>query len=204
VLTEESEDHAIPGGRFVVVDEIDGTVPYAAGADTWGVMIAVIEGSPTHGVIHLPQKDVTITAERGCGCLIGGDRVTLEFDGTLAECIADAEINGSLEEPWWTAVHGLASETRAVRCLACAAAETLDLLAGVTQVYLNPRGGKVWDFAAPALAIEEAGGRASAADGTPLRWDRLHMSFLACASGRVAEEVLDLVRQGSPGGGGNA
>lgn len=195
VLTEESEDHALPNGRFIVVDEIDGTVPYAAGADTWGVMIAVVDGSPECGVIHLPQKNVTIAAARGGGCRIDGRKITLAFDGALEHCIADAEINGSLQEPWWASVHGLASEARAVRCLACAAATVLDLLTGVTQVYLNPRGGRLWDFAPAALAIEESGGRVSAADGTPLRWDRLHMSFLACASARVADEVLAIVRE---------
>ena len=193
VLTEESKEHAIPAGRYVVVDEIDGTVPYAAGADSWAVMLAVVDGPPVCGVIRLPQKGVTITTERNGGCWIDGHRVTLDFDGTLEQCIADAEINGSLDEPYWTAVRGLANEARAVRCLACAGATVLDLLAGVTQVYLNPRGGKIWDFAAASLAIDEAGGIALAADGTPLRWDRLHMSLLACASPRLAEEVLALI-----------
>src|SRR6478735_11844799 len=41
MLTEESKTHEIPQTQFIVVDEIDGTAPFAAGADSWGVMLAL-------------------------------------------------------------------------------------------------------------------------------------------------------------------
>jgi myo-inositol-1(or 4)-monophosphatase len=192
LLSEESKEHAIPRNRFIVVDEIDGTAPFAAGADTWGVMIAVIEEEPVGAVIHLPQKGATITAQRRQGCWIDGRRVSTRFAGTLRDAVAGADIAAGPDDDAWSLIRRIAGRVRALRCFGCAAAGALEHLEGITQLYVNPAGGKIWDFAPIALAIREAGGTASAADGTALRWDRLEMSFLACASTALAEEVIAL------------
>jgi fructose-1,6-bisphosphatase/inositol monophosphatase family enzyme len=191
LLTEESKAHAIPPGRFIVVDEIDGTAPFAAGADTWGVMIALIDEEPIAAVIHLPQKNVTITAERGHGCRIDGRRVGFRFAGTLRDAVAGADIASS-DDSAWRLIRDVAGRSRSLRSFGCVAAGALELLEGITQLYVNPAGGRIWDFAPIALAVTEAGGTASTADGSPLRWDRLDMSFLACASAALAQEVLAL------------
>jgi fructose-1,6-bisphosphatase/inositol monophosphatase family enzyme len=192
VLTVESQEHAIPRDRFIVVDEIDGTTPFAAGADTWGVMIALIEDEPTSAVIHLPQKNVTITAQRQQGCWIDGRRVSFRFGGSLRDAVAGADIAASLDDSGWLLIRKIAGRARALRCFGCAAAGALEHLEGITQLYVNPAGGKIWDFAPIALAVREAGGTASTAGGAPLQWNRLEMSFLACATMALAEEVLAL------------
>jgi myo-inositol-1(or 4)-monophosphatase len=192
LLTEESKEHAIPRGRFIVVDEIDGTAPFAAGADTWGVMIAVIEDAPICGVIHLPQKNVTITAQRQHGCWIDGRRVNTRFGGTLRDAVAGADIATSPDDSGWLLIRKIAGRVRALRCFGCAAAGALEHLEGITQLYVNPAGGKIWDFAPIAVAVTEAGGTASTAVGAPLQWNRLEMSFLACATTALADEVLAL------------
>jgi fructose-1,6-bisphosphatase/inositol monophosphatase family enzyme len=191
LLTEESKEHAIPQGRFIVVDEIDGTAPFAAGADTWGVMIAVIEEEPVSAVIHLPQKDATITAQRGEGCRINGRRISSRFDGSLRDAVAGADITAA-DDSGWRLIRRIAGRVRTLRCFGCAAAAALEHLEGITQLYVNPAGGKIWDFAPIALAVAEAGGTASTADGAPLRWNSLEMSFLACANGALREEILAL------------
>ena len=192
LLTEESKEHAIPRGRFIVVDEIDGTAPFAAGADTWGVMIAVIDEQPVASVIHLPQKNATITAHRQQGCWIDGRRVSLRSGDALRDAVAGADIAASRDDDAWLLIRSIAARVRTLRCFGCAAAGALELLEGITQLYVNPAGGKIWDFAPIALAVTEAGGTACATDGAPLQWNSLEMSFLACASTALAEEVLAL------------
>ena len=192
LVTEESEDHVIPRGRFIVVDEIDGTAPYAAGADTWGVMIALVDEVPTCGVIHLPEKNVTITAQHQLGCWIGDQRVHTRFAGTLREATAGGDVSAALDDAGWSLIRSIARTARTLRCLGSAAAGAFEYLQGITQLYANPVGGKIWDFAPIAIAVTEAGGVTSTAEGKPLQWDRVEMSFLACATPELAAEVLAL------------
>lgn len=192
LLTEESKEHPIPSGRFIVVDEIDGTAPYVAGADTWGVMIALVDEVPTGGVIHLPEKNVTITAQHQQGCWLNDRRISTRFTGTLRDATAGADLSAGLDDAGWRLIRGIARTARTLRCLGSAAAAAFEYLQGITQLYANPVGGKIWDFAPIAVAVTEAGGVTSTADGTPLQWNRLEMSFLACATAELATEVLAL------------
>jgi myo-inositol-1(or 4)-monophosphatase len=192
MVTEESKTHEIPQARFIVVDEIDGTAPFAAGADTWGVMLALVDEAPTCGVIHLPERQVTITAQRGQGCWIDGRRIHLQFDGALRDALAGVDVSTRADDAGWRLIRNVAAGARAIRSFSCAAASLLELLEGVTQVYVNPAGGKIWDFAPLAVAITEAGGIALTADGAPLQWNRVVMGFLAGANAALIEEVLAL------------
>lgn len=192
LVTEESTEHTIPDGAFIVVDEIDGTAPFAAGADSWGVMLALVEYEPVAGVIHLPDRQVTIAAQRREGCWIDGERVTRRYEGGLRDAVAGADVSAGLDDAGWRMIHDITLHARALRSFACAAAGAQELLQGVTQLYVNPVGGKIWDFAPFAIALTEAGGTTTTVGGAPLRWDAIHMSFLACASRALADEVLAL------------
>ena len=160
MLTEESTTHEIPKACFIVVDEIDGTAPFAAGADTWGVMLALVDEAPTCGVIHLPEKQGTITAQREQGCWINNRRVHMHFDGALRDALAGVDVSTRADDAGWRLIRNVAAGARALRSFSCAAASALELLEGVTQLYVNPAGGKIWDFAPIAVAIAEAGGTA--------------------------------------------
>ena len=77
---------------------------------------------------------------------------------------------------------------------ACSVDAALELLRGRTDLYLNCRGAKIWDFAATALAVTEAGGTALAitddAAGADLRWDAVEMGVLYVANRILADECL--------------
>lgn len=197
LLTEESPRHAIPAGPFLVADEIDGTAPFSAGSAQWGVMLAWMDPAPTHAVIHLPDLGVTITAAQGEGCWLNGGRVALRADDALGATLLGAEFNKRLRPEEWAWLQRLVSAARAVRATACSAASTHELLSGVTGLYVNPRGGRIWDFAAPALAISEAGGQICAPDGRPLAWDGVEMGLVAGANRGLLDTALAL-RKGVP------
>ncbi len=194
LLTEESTSHHIPDGPFIVVDELDGTVPFAAGTADWGVLLALVDGEPTLGVIHLPEQDVTITAARGRGCRLNGRSLSLSAGPGLSETLLGVEINGRLGEREWAALRRVCGRARAVRATACTAASAHELLKGTTNAYINLSGGRIWDFAAPALAISEAGGCVADRDGEPLRWNELHTSFLAACDAQLLRALADALR----------
>lgn len=192
LLTEESPRHDVPDGSFLVADEIDGTAPFSAGSAQWGVMLAGMDPAPRHAVIHLPDLGVTLTAARGEGCWLNGNRVTLRGGDALGDALLGAEFNKRLRPEEWAWLQRLVGATRAVRATACSAASTHELLSGVTGLYINLRGGRIWDFAAPALIICEAGGQTCAPDGGPLVWDRVEMGLVAGANRGLLDAALAL------------
>jgi hypothetical protein len=139
MLTEESKTHEIPQARFIVVDEIDGTAPFAAGADTWGVMLALVDEAPTCGVIHLPEKQVTIMALREQGCWINNRRVRMHFDGALRDALAGVDVSTRADDAGWRLIRNVAARARAMRSFSCAAASALELLEGVTALRQSRR-----------------------------------------------------------------
>ena len=70
------------------------------------------------------------------------------------------------------------------------------LLGGVTATYLN-QVAKIWDFAAIALAVEEAGGTCSHPDGQTFQWDSIPMQALFSANRQIHEEVLGVINAAS-------
>ncbi len=76
------------------------------------------------------------------------------------------------------------------RCLVCATAGITELLLSRTNLYVNCKGRKIWDFAAGALAVEEAGGVVKHIDGTEIIWDKIEMDILLVVNTDIAEEAL--------------
>ena len=192
-VMEEQANEGLPRVPYFVVDELDGTIPFARGMREWAVMLARIDGRPTHGVIYLPAWQTLVAAERGKGCWVNGEKARLASAHGLADAVIGMELNLFLsEEHRQRFVNRLSERALSTRALACAGAAVAELILGRTDLYVNCRGGKIWDFAAGALAVEEAGGVARRIDGTPIAWDRMEMDVLLAANARIAGEALGI------------
>ncbi len=192
ILEEQENPEALPE-RYLTADELDGTAIYAAGFPDWGVTLALIEeGVPVAGVMHQPALATTVMAWRGGGTWLNGERVWLSPDVALPTSIAMLEMNRFLTIPHAAWVGRVAHQALAGVTQATAVGNTLSMLRGRACVYLNCRGAKVWDFAAAALAVAEAGGVVVAEHGGAIDWRRLPVGALLAANRRVADEVLAL------------
>jgi len=195
VMEEQSNPDVLPD-TYLLADELDGTSLYASGLDDWGITLAYVErGVPVAGVLHQPVRNRTVIAWRGGGAWLGDRRIRVESRLPLRERIALIAFNRwstDAEVAWMRRVAGLAL---AARGLACTVASSIELLSGHAALYLNPRGGKVWDFAAAALAVEEAGGATRSSTGDTLMWNSVPMGILFAASDGIAREVLGTFSQ---------
>ncbi len=190
---EESDRHDIPNGPFLVCDELDGTINFSRGRPEWGVSLAYVDGGPRFAAIYLPAPDLLIEATRGEGCRLNGRPARLSTRQSLRACVAGAELNPHHDtELRRRYVDPLTLRTLTTRVQACAVAAAADLLQGLTDCYLNCRGAKIWDFAATALAITEAGGIALDLAGAPLRWDAVEMGAFFAANRALADEAQGL------------
>lgn len=193
LLLEEQVNERVPEQPYLLGDELDGTAMFAAGTADWGVTLARMDGAPTHGVIYLPARGLMISARRGGGCQINGLPVKLDSGRRLREAVWATELNPRIGARPLSHTAALVAATLTTRCLACSTASIAELLLGQTHLYVNAGGGKLWDFAAGVLAVEEAGGVALRVDGSPIRWDELRLDVLLASDKPLADEALRLL-----------
>jgi myo-inositol-1(or 4)-monophosphatase len=164
VLGEEYGLGVEPDGAWWVIDPIDGTSNFVAGVRLFCVSIARIEeGRTVMAVTHDPNSGETFEAVRGEGAYLDGERLTMDLSDRGALTILAVrhslirrhpELPGKLP-------------TDKLRCFGSACLETAYVAAGRFQGMIARRI-HLWDLAAGALLIEEAGGVVHSADGQPL------------------------------------
>jgi len=145
------------------VDPIDGTTNFVSGLPFFALSIALLrQGRPVLGVVYDPQADECFYAEAGGGAFVDGDPLPLKTPPQkLKRCIAGVDFK--------RIPRGLAGRLAAEHPYSSQrnlGASTLDwcyLAAGRLHVYLHG-GQKLWDYAAGALILAEAGGQVCALD----------------------------------------
>ncbi len=157
-----------------VVDPIDGTSNFAAGVETYGIMIGLLENDiPIAGGIALPSFGKIITAEKGQGAYLAGTRVSVSKNPTLLSSLVAYGINGHQEDPTITRTEaGLLGEiVLAIRNLRSSnsAYDAVMVAEGRYGATLN-RTSKIWDNVAPQIIIEEAGGLYTDFNGQPINY----------------------------------
>ncbi|MFE0581333.1 MULTISPECIES: histidinol-phosphatase [unclassified Streptomyces] len=188
------------GPRRWVVDPIDGTKNYVRGVPVWATLISLMtEGEdgvfrPVVGVVSAPALGRRWWAAQGSGAYSGGalgERTAIGVSrvGGLGDAsFAYSSLSGWEEQgrlPGFLDLTRACWRTRGYGDFwpyMMVAEGSLDLCA---EPELN-----LWDMAAVAVVVQEAGGRFSSLDGV----DGVHGGNAAASNGLLHEEMLDLLR----------
>ncbi|MEJ2515704.1 MAG: inositol monophosphatase family protein [Gammaproteobacteria bacterium] len=150
------------GAEFTwVIDPLDGTTNFLHGFPVFAVSIAVMQAERIeHGVIYDPMRQELFTASRGGGATLDGRRMRVSEARQLAGALlgtgfpykpgSDLEAYTGMLADAMRATAGVRRPGAAALDLAYVAAGRLD---GFWEIGL-----KLWDIAAGALMIQEAGG----------------------------------------------
>lgn len=199
----EEQDHSelqITHQKFFTVDPLDNTVVYEAGYPTgWGTMIAYVEEfQVVAGVIFLPGDRELFVAEKDRGCWRNGDLWRIDYALPLGQAIIDIEIDRRLDKHCIdTVLTPLIANTATIK-----SNETVvgvDVLRNRLALWVFVRGtGKkgagIWDFTAPTIAVQEAGGVACTPHGEDLKFDRIDMNGVVFAANEgIASEAVTLM-----------
>ena len=152
-------------GHRWILDPVDGTVNYAYGLGGFCVSLGLLhEGRPVAGWVLDPLRGDLFSAVLGRGATLNGERI-----GPLPDTTPDADeampVGGSSG-----LVHRVAGDPDALaalgklRIMGSQALQLCHVAAGRMRAALNPEA-KLWDDAAGALIVTEAGGRYGALDG---------------------------------------
>jgi myo-inositol-1(or 4)-monophosphatase len=206
IVGEESEtgesitfECPTPRGRNWVIDPIDGTNNFIAGLGMFCVCIGLLdEGHPVLGVVYDVSRDLMYTAAKGEGSWLGSKRLaaldTPLDDSSMIMFTSNILTQGRCPE--W-ACKLLAQTNWKMRILGSAALEATMVAAGVAHAAITVNG-KLWDVAAPAAIVLEAGGVITDLRGNAIfpfdlqRYEGAKVPFLA--AGKLAHRpLLDII-----------
>ncbi len=169
-VSEEQHRTAPDTSWTWILDPIDGTSNFIAGLPYWCVSIALcLDGSPVFGVVEAPTLARRFVAIAGQGAF--------EVQGSREERLRVAPAVG-LHDPGMAHVPGLYSGGAArdltadgvrlnARVMGASALDLALVARGVAPIAVQ-LGPHVWDIAAGALLVEEAGGVVIGTGDTPL------------------------------------
>ena len=198
IVTEET-DLGRTGSRFVwFIDPLDGTVNFAHSYPFFCASVALaLDGDLVAGAVYDTLREELFTAERGKGSHLNGRPLRVSGAGRLIESLLITgfpyDTHQRLEERlrFFNRVMGVA---RAVRRDGSAALDLCYVAAGRADGFweeiLKP-----WDINAGRLIVEEAGGRVTRLDGTPLG---LGPDGVVATNGLIQEALVDALREEKP------
>lgn len=190
---------ALPGAKFFceendrqddlmaehlfIIDPIDGTMNFVHHLNHSAISVAYTRrGVLEAAAVYNPYADEMFTAVRGEGAYLNGKRLhveTLPLEDTLI-CFGSAPYNTDLTAPTF-ALAELAYRTGLdIRRQGTASLDLCSVAAGRAGAYYE-LSLSLWDYAAGALIVSEAGGTVTKIDGSPVAWDGGKSSVLAAS-----------------------
>jgi myo-inositol-1(or 4)-monophosphatase len=194
VLGEEQAEATGAGGRVRwIIDPLDGTTNFAHGLAFFCVSIALeVDGRIELGVVYDPMAEELFTAERGAGARLNGQPIRVSACDDLVDAMLCTGFPYGIREEQGSQVEvfgAFLGRARAVRRLGSAALDLCYVAAGrldgFWEIRLQP-----WDIAAGSLIVEEAGGRLSAYDGTPID---LFKGQTVASNGRLHDRICAVI-----------
>jgi myo-inositol-1(or 4)-monophosphatase len=196
VFTEETR-HTIKSEWFWAVDPIDGTKNYASGLPYASVSIALMHrDTPQLGVIHSIFSGETYAAQRGAGATCDGGPISVSDTARIEDALVVLE-GVQMHRHERRYVRRLQMGARAVRNFGSAALNIAYMARGFLGGYID-EDLKYYDIAAGAVILEEAGGRLTHCDGSPMwprRPDYGDIDVLA-SNARLHQPLVELMAQG--------
>jgi myo-inositol-1(or 4)-monophosphatase len=165
-LSEETADSAERLGRrrVWVIDPLDGTKEFIQRIPEFCVCVALVEaGRPVVAVEYNPAADRLWVAVRGEGTTVNGAPARVSATARVPDAVVLASRSEDKRgewDPFKGRVH--------VRLTGSVAFKLAELATGAGDATFTLTPKNEWDICAGTLLVEEAGGRVTALDGTPL------------------------------------
>lgn len=195
-MGEEQDNSALDWSRPCwILDPVDGTTNLIHRFRHSAVSLALTKaGQILFGVVYNPYSGECFTAQRGRGAFCNGSPVRVSGTERLGDSLLSVgTVPGrrELADAAFRQMRDLYDACQDVRRTGCA---SLDLcwvacgrLDGYMELMLKP-----WDYAAGMLIVEEAGGRVTAPDGSPLSLRQ--GSPLLATNGRLHPVIQSLLK----------
>jgi fructose-1,6-bisphosphatase/inositol monophosphatase family enzyme len=180
-----------PGESCWIVDPLDGTSNFAAGRDTFAMIICLVHDRETIAgwILDVPRKRMAVAA-KGQGVTLDDQPIRLQAKSGPPSGYIGFRVRKEFDRQLSP---GQRSRLGGLTSLNCAGREYIEILSGQRDFSLYRRT-KPWDHAAGALMVGEAGGRAERFDGTPYGpAGSMDAGIIAAVSPGVLTEVREIL-----------
>lgn len=173
------------------IDPIDGTIPFVSGFPVYSVSIGLLkDNKPFLGVINQVGTDELYWAEKGQGSFVNGVKISVSKNDKLSDSLivldfGHKERNLKLKKFF----EPIVDKVRQPFAINASAVVMAYVARGYFDGAIQPA--HIWDFAAGAIIIEEAGGKISAFDGGEVDWSHQDMG-LAVSNGLIHQEFISV------------
>lgn len=160
LIGEEGANRPSTSGISWAIDPLDGTVNYLYGWPLWAVSIAATDADGSvAGAVVIPAIAEIYTAARGRGAWCNGKPISVSKQSELAMSLVATGFAYARDTRARQAdtVRGLLPEVRDIRRGGAAAVDLCFVASGRLEGYYE-HGTHIWDRAAGALCVTEAGG----------------------------------------------
>lgn len=177
-----------------VCDPVDGTIPFSHGMPVCMFLLALVKnGVSVLGVAYDPFMDRMYVAERGHGATVNGTTLSVSKSPTLKNALVALE-GRKISGPINLAQALLALEEQGALVMRpFSFGYDAMLVAHGQSVAAFMSATKPWDYAAPSVIIEEAGGRCTDLYGEVPRLDGDVRGFIV-SNGLVHDTLLQIVK----------
>jgi histidinol phosphatase-like enzyme (inositol monophosphatase family) len=189
ILGEEYGEEGSDRSRRWILDPLDGTKSFVHGMPLYGVLIALEQnGAITHGIVHLPALNETISAGVGEGCYWNGNKCHVSNNSYLSDSLLCTTSPSRLEDVLGKAKYDAITRAFGIYrgwgdCYGHVLVAT-----GRAEAMLDPRMA-LWDAAPLGVIVSEAGGKYFDFAGQQ-RIDGGHLA--SCAPG-IADTVYEML-----------
>ena len=196
-LGEETGSKKCDRDLVWVVDPIDGTSNYACGLPHWAVSIALMhQGMPVVAAVWAEPEGALYTAIAGHGAMRNGAPLRAPKTAWDDKAVVGCQWRRSTKPP--AILPAIQQQGARVRCYGSTVVQMLDVANGRLVANIQEQG-HIWDLAAAALVLTEAGLLVTGWDGVPMFPAKLdgeiHLPSLAAVPGVHAKLLPRLKRQ---------
>lgn len=165
ILSEETKAEKIEGAEFVwIVDPLDGTHNYYHHVPLFANQIALVhKGEVVLGVIGLPAEKLVISAVKGEGVYVNGQKISTSAEikeGTMLF------LESYLDQTDLNILQKCVGKIDDIRILNSACVSMAYLALGRGNIVID-RVDRPWDLAAGSLIVKESGGEVTNLKGGP-------------------------------------
>jgi myo-inositol-1(or 4)-monophosphatase len=194
----EAINRRVKSGYYFIIDPLDGTMNFTMRFPVFAVSIGLYRNNtPVAGAVSYPLVKETYTAVRGRGAYYNGTLITSMHPHRAID-LQDATVSGFIKslDPGTQrkVMDGIIMRSRHHRSIGAAALELCWQAIGRVDCMISAHL-KMWDMAAGALVLEEAGGRWSQFNGKTPVFPSLE-SYRICSANtpELHRRILDSLR----------
>lgn len=205
ILTKHFPDHNIigeEGGQnnkgsdyTWVIDPLDGTTAFSTGMPIYSVAIGLLyKNKPIVGVVnHLSLNDL-YWAQGGKGAFLNGDKIRVSEVSDLEHAVMNFDSGhvGTREEKFEKFLFPLMGKIRYVYSLGGGVMATVLVAKGTLDG--APNTAYIWDFAAAAIILKEAGGKITDLEGREPDWSKNRLDVVA-SNGLIHDQILEALKK---------